>query len=67
MALVRVDVKDHYGIGELWSSAGNESAAVQEAERWCEANPPWVVRSPQAVRGEDGHYKVVVERAYQIA
>ncbi|HHX40663.1 MAG TPA: hypothetical protein GX715_11920 [Armatimonadetes bacterium] len=64
MAVVRVNVKEHYGTGEVWSDAGNETAAAEDVRLWCEENPPWEMRSLEPVRGDDGRYKFAVERAY---
>ncbi|MBI3946427.1 MAG: hypothetical protein HY321_10950 [Armatimonadetes bacterium] len=62
MAIVRVNIRDHYGIGELWSDAENETAAIEEMRRWCEAHSPWELRTLTPERGDDGHYKFTVER-----
>ena len=45
MAVVRVNVKEHYGTGEVWSDAGNETAAAEDVRQWCEENPPWEMRN----------------------
>ena len=64
MAVVRVDVREHYGSGEIWTDAGNETAALQDAREWCEAHPPWELHTPVPDRGDDGHYRFKVERAF---
>lgn len=64
MAIARVNVKEPYGSGEIWVDAENETAAVQDAQEWCEAHPPWELRSLEPDQGDDGHYRFEVTRAY---
>lgn len=64
MAIRRVNLRNQYNSGEIWSDAGNETAALQEVREWCEENPPWEIRSLGPEHGEDGHYKFVLVRAF---
>lgn len=64
MAVARVNVKEQYGSGEIWSDAENETAAVQEVQEWLDAHPPWEFQSLEPVRGDDGHYKFTITRSY---
>lgn len=63
MAVIRANVKEHYGVGEVWSNAGNETAARQEVEEWCARNPPWEMKTQIPLsKGDDGNYRFTVER-----